>query len=327
MKSKIKGVFFYKMKLFLMFFNSFLLTILIAPYFIRFLQKFQFEQSIREEGPASHKKKSGTPTLGGVIFLFTLTLITLSFIEPTAEILLLLFITLGNGAIGFLDDFIKISFKRNLGLTSKQKLVGQFLISAVFLFFLYRMNLDTNIYLPGTEFSIDLSWFYYLFVVFLIIGTTNATNLTDGLDGLLTGTSIISIGTFSIIAFYLGNTEVGLFAVAFIGSLLGFFMFNSNPAKVFMGDTGSLAIGGSLVGMAVILKIEILLAVIGGVFVMETLSVILQVLSYKIRKKRIFKMSPIHHHFELSGYSEVQVVRGFYTVGVVMALISLLIVF
>lgn len=312
------------MKLFMLFFNSFLISILLAPHFIRLLKNFQFGQSIREEGPESHKKKSGTPTLGGLLFLFTLTITTLSFIEIKPEILLLLFITLGNGAIGFLDDFIKIYFKRNLGLTSKQKLAAQFVISIVFLFFLHKQGLDTSLHIPGTETSIELSWFYYVFVLFLVIGTTNATNLTDGLDGLLAGTSIISIGTFGIIAFSLGNSEVGMFAVAFVGSLLGFLMFNRNPAKVFMGDTGSLAIGGALVGMAVILKIEVLLAVIGGVFVVETLSVILQVLSFKLRKKRIFKMSPLHHHYELSGFSEVQVVRGFWAVGLVLALASLL---
>jgi len=312
------------MKLFMLFFNSFLISILLAPHFIHLLKNFQFGQSIREEGPESHKKKSGTPTLGGLLFLFTLTITTLSFIEIKPEILLLLFITLGNGAIGFLDDFIKIYFKRNLGLTSKQKLAAQFVISIVFLFFLHKQGLDTSLHIPGTETSIELSWFYYVFVLFLVIGTTNATNLTDGLDGLLAGTSIISIGTFGIIAFSLGNSEVGMFAVAFVGSLLGFLMFNKNPAKVFMGDTGSLAIGGALVGMAVILKIEVLLAIIGGVFVVETLSVILQVLSFKIRKKRIFKMSPLHHHYELSGFSEVQVVRGFWAVGLVLALASLL---
>lgn len=315
------------MKLFLLFFNSFLFSILFAPYFIKFLKKFQFGQSIREEGPESHKKKSGTPTLGGLIFLFTLTLTTLSFIELKPEILLLLFITLGNGAIGFLDDFIKIYFKRNLGLTSKQKLAAQFLISVVFLFFLQKQGLDTQLYLPGTHFSFQLSWFYYVFVLFLVIGTTNATNLTDGLDGLLTGTSIIALGTFGVIAYSLGDNEIGMFAVAFIGSLFGFLLFNKNPAKVFMGDTGSLAIGGALVGMAVILKIEILLAVIGGVFVVETFSVILQVLSFKIRKKRIFKMSPLHHHYELSGYNEVQVVRGFWLAGLLLSGLSLLLLF
>ncbi|MCK2000183.1 phospho-N-acetylmuramoyl-pentapeptide-transferase [[Brevibacterium] frigoritolerans] len=313
------------MKLFLLFFNSFLISVLLAPYFIRALKNFQFRQSIREEGPESHQKKTGTPTLGGVLFLFTLTLSTLSFIKLTPEVLLLLFITLGNGAIGFLDDFIKIYFKRNLGLTSKQKLAAQFVISVIFLFFLGKQGLDTTLYLPGTETSIDLSWFYYVFVLFLVIGTTNATNLTDGLDGLLSGTSIIAFGAFSYIAYSIGNTELSMFAIAFIGGLFGFLLFNKNPAKVFMGDTGSLAIGGALVGMAVILKIEILLAIIGGVFVLETLSVILQVLSFKLRKKRIFKMSPLHHHYELSGYSEVQVVKGFWAAGLVLAVISLII--
>lgn len=312
------------LKLFLLLFNTFLLTVLLAPYFIRLLKRFQFGQSIREEGPESHKKKSGTPTLGGILFLFTLLITTLSFVDIKPEILLLLFITLGNGAVGFLDDFIKIYFKRNLGLTSKQKLVAQFLISVIFLFFLHKQGLDTSVHIPGSNASIELSWFYYVFVLFLVLGTTNATNLTDGLDGLLAGTSIISIGAFGIIAFIMGNSAIGMFALAFVGALLGFLVYNRNPAKVFMGDTGSLAIGGALVGMAVILKIEVLLALIGGVYVAETLSVILQVVSFKTRKKRIFKMSPLHHHYELSGFSEVQVVRGFWMVSLVLALFSFL---
>ncbi|MGN5650684.1 phospho-N-acetylmuramoyl-pentapeptide-transferase [Bacillus sp. Brlt_9] len=314
------------MKLLLLFITSFIITILAAPYFIRFLKKFQFGQSIREEGPESHKKKSGTPTLGGLIFLFSLTISTLAFIDLKPEILLILFLTLGNGAIGFLDDFIKIHFKRNLGLTSKQKLVGQLLVSLIFLFFLQKQGLDTNLYITGTDLSLNLSWFYYVFVILLVIGTTNATNLTDGLDGLLTGTSMIALGTFGVVAYNLGNVNISLFVAAFIGGLFGFLMFNKNPAKVFMGDTGSLAVGGALVGIAVILKAEILLALIGGVFVIETLSVILQVASFKTRKKRIFKMSPLHHHYELSGFSETQVVKGFWIAGLILSAISLAIV-
>ncbi|WP_088361948.1 phospho-N-acetylmuramoyl-pentapeptide-transferase [Bacillus cereus] len=314
------------MKLLLLFVTSFIITILAAPLFIRFLKKFQFGQSIREEGPESHKKKTGTPTLGGLIFLFSLTISTLAFIDLKSEILLILFLTLGNGVIGFLDDFIKIHFKRNLGLTSKQKLVGQLMVSMIFLFFLQKQGLDTNLYITGTDLSLNLSWFYYAFVILLVIGTTNATNLTDGLDGLLTGTSMIALGTFGAVAYNLGNVNISLFVAAFIGGLFGFLMFNKNPAKVFMGDTGSLAVGGALVGIAVILKAEILLALIGGVFVIETLSVILQVASFKTRKKRIFKMSPLHHHYELSGFSETQVVKGFWIAGLILSAISLAIV-
>ncbi|MED2737367.1 phospho-N-acetylmuramoyl-pentapeptide-transferase [Bacillus toyonensis] len=314
------------MKFLLLFITSFIISILAAPYFIQLLKKFQFGQSIREEGPESHKKKSGTPTLGGLIFLFSLTISTLAFIDLKPEILLILFLTLGNGVIGFLDDFIKIHFKRNLGLTSKQKLVGQFLISMIFLFFLQKQGLDTTLYITGTELSLDLSWFYYAFVILLVIGTTNATNLTDGLDGLLAGTSMIALGTFGVVAYNLGNINISLFIAAFIGGLFGFLLFNKNPAKVFMGDTGSLAVGGALVGIAVILKAEILLALIGGVFVLETLSVILQVASFKTRKKRIFKMSPLHHHYELSGFSETQVVKGFWIAGLILSVISLAIV-
>lgn len=314
------------MLLFLTLFVSFFISIIVGPYFIRLLRKFQFGQSIREEGPESHKKKSGTPTLGGIIFLIALTVSTLIVAGPTSEILLLLFITLGNGAIGFLDDFIKIAFKRNLGLTSKQKLLLQMVISIIFLICLSKQGVDTNLYLPGTEISINLHWCYYVFIMFLVVGTSNATNLTDGLDGLLTGTSILSLGAFTTIAMMVGSQNISLFSIAMVGGLLGFLIFNKYPAKVFMGDTGSLAIGGALVGIAVLLKMEVMLAIIGGVYVIETLSVIIQVLSFKIRKKRIFKMSPLHHHFELSNFSETQVVKGFWATGFVLAAISLLLV-
>lgn len=311
------------MKLFMTFFNSFLISVLLAPYFIKGLKAMQFGQSIREEGPEAHLKKSGTPTLGGLLFLFTLTVSTLSFIELKPEILLLLFITLGNGAIGFFDDFIKIALKRNLGLTSKQKLIAQIAISLIFLFFLQMQGLDTSIHIPGTDTTIELSWFYYVLVLFLVVGTTNATNLTDGVDGLLATTGIIALGAFGVAAYMVGNTDIVMFVLAFIGGLFGFLLFNRNPAKFFMGDTGSLAIGGALVGMAIILKMEILLAIIGGVFVIETLSVIMQVSSFKLRKKRLFKMSPLHHHYELSGFSETQVVKGFGIAGFAFACIAL----
>ncbi|MGF7535771.1 phospho-N-acetylmuramoyl-pentapeptide-transferase [Bacillus mexicanus] len=314
------------MNLFLTLFVSFFISIVVGPFFIKLLRKFQFGQSIREEGPESHKKKSGTPTLGGIIFLIALTISTLLMAGPKPEILLLLFITLGNGAIGFLDDFIKIAFKRNLGLTSKQKLLLQMVVSIIFLICLSKQGMNTNLYLPGTEISINFHWFYYIFVLFLVVGTSNATNLTDGLDGLLTGTSILSLGAFATIAMMVGSQSISLFSISLVGGLLGFLIFNKYPAKVFMGDTGSLAIGGALVGIAVLLKMEVMLAIIGGVYVIETLSVIIQVLSFKIRKKRVFKMSPLHHHFELSNFSETQVVKGFWATGFVLAAISLLLV-
>jgi phospho-N-acetylmuramoyl-pentapeptide-transferase len=297
------------------FFIAFLFSISFAPLFIEFTKRFQFKQNVRDLGPDSHRKKSGTPTLGGVIFLFSLTITTLVFVDLNPQILLLLFLTLGNGLIGFSDDFIKIYFKRNLGLTSKQKLFGQLLVSGLFLYFLSKSGIDTSIFIPILDKTIDLSIFYYLFIVFLIVGTTNATNLTDGLDGLLTGTSMIAFAAFGLIALISSNWPIFFFSLAFIGALTGFLFFNRNPAQIFMGDTGSLAIGGALVGMAIILKVEIILAVIGAVFVIETLSVIIQVISFKFRKKRVFKMSPIHHHFELSGFEEKVVVKGFYFAG------------
>jgi phospho-N-acetylmuramoyl-pentapeptide-transferase len=302
---------------------TFICTILFGPLVIKALKRFQFGQSIREEGPASHKKKAGTPTLGGSIFLIPVLVSILFFMDLSNEIIFLLILMFGYALIGFIDDFIKIGMKRNLGLTSKQKLTLQIALAAVAYWVLSLIGIDTNVFVPGTNLSIDLSWGYFLFFVFLVVGTTNATNLTDGLDGLLTGLSILAFGTFSVIAFAMGNHEIFTFTLIVLGSLLGFLFYNVNPAKVFMGDTGSLALGGGLVGIAVLTKNELLLAIIGGVFVIETLSVIIQVISFKTRKKRVFLMTPIHHSFEQIGWSEQKVVARFWFMGLICSLVSL----
>jgi phospho-N-acetylmuramoyl-pentapeptide-transferase len=308
-------------------FISFLLSIAIAPIFIHLTKKLQFRQSVREDGPATHLSKTGTPTLGGVIFLTSIFVTTLAYIEFTDQIKLLLFITIALGFIGFSDDFIKIYFKRNLGLTSKQKLVGQFAVAGVFLYFLNQTSIDTTVYIPFVKEAVEFSWFYFVFVTFMIVGTTNATNLTDGLDGLLTGTSIFAFTAFAAIAALQENWSIFFFILTMIGSLSGFLLFNWKPAKIFMGDTGSLAIGGTLVGLSIILKVEFALLVIGAVFVIEASSVIIQVISFKLRKKRIFKMSPIHHHFELNGHEESKVVKGFYVAGSIFAVLGIIVPF
>lgn len=305
------------------FISSFLLTFMFAPVFIKFLKKFQFGQSIREEGPQSHQHKNGTPTLGGLIFLIPIFIFSLISIDFTYELFVLLFLTIGFGLIGFLDDFIKIYYKRNLGLTSKQKLILQSILSFIVYFVLISNDFDTHVYIPATNISLEFGSFYILFFLFFAIGSSNATNLTDGLDGLLTGTSIIAISAFSFISYQLNFIDIALFGTIFIGSLLAFLFFNFNPAKVFMGDTGSLAIGGCLVAISVLTKTEILLALIGVVYVIETLSVIIQVLYFKKTRKRIFKMTPIHHHFELSGWSERKVVLNFWLVGFTFAAFSI----
>ncbi|EIJ81594.1 phospho-N-acetylmuramoyl-pentapeptide-transferase [Bacillus methanolicus PB1] len=306
---------------------AFLITVVLSPIFIPFLRRLKFGQSIREEGPKSHQKKSGTPTMGGIMILLSVAATTIimtgKFSEPTIKTYLLLFVTLGFGLLGFLDDFIKVAMKRNLGLTSKQKLFGQIIISAVFYFVLKTNEFSTEIRIPLTDYSIDLGWLYAFFIIFWLVGFSNAVNLTDGLDGLVSGTAAIAFGAFAVLAWNQSQFEVAIFSVAVVGAVLGFLVFNAHPAKVFMGDTGSLALGGAIAAIAILTKLEILLIIIGGVFVIETLSVILQVISFKTTGKRIFKMSPLHHHYELSGWSEWRVVVTFWTVGLLFAVLGI----
>lgn len=291
---------------------AFLIVFLLAPLFIPVLQRLKFGQSIRDEGPQSHQKKSGTPTMGGTIILLALIFTVLKFANHTMEIFLLMLVTLGFGIVGFLDDFIKIYFKRNLGLTAKQKLFGQLLIAVIFYYYLMQTGHSTAIDIPGFELQINMGWIYFPFVIFMFLGASNGVNLTDGLDGLLSGTAAIAFGTFAVLAWRYSEPEVAIFCAAIVGTLLGFLVYNAHPAKVFMGDTGSLALGGAIAAVAIITKTELLLVIIGGVFVIETLSVMIQVISFKTRGKRIFRMSPIHHHFELSGWSEWKVVVVFW---------------
>ncbi|MCD5322590.1 MULTISPECIES: phospho-N-acetylmuramoyl-pentapeptide-transferase [Pontibacillus] len=309
---------------------AFLITVLISPIFIPFLRRLKFGQSIRDEGPKSHQKKSGTPTMGGLMILVAASITTLvmtSKFNPDPmnfEVFLLLFVLIGYGLLGFLDDFIKVALKRNLGLTSKQKMAGQLIIAAVFYIILRRHDFPTYIGFPGTDFQVDLGWGYALLIVFMLVGSSNAVNLTDGLDGLLAGTAALAFGAFGILAWH-GHPqfEIAVFTLAIVGSLLGFLVFNAHPAKVFMGDTGSLALGGAIGAIAILTKLEILLVIIGGVFVLETLSVIIQVISFKTRGKRVFKMSPLHHHYELMGWSEWRVVTTFWLVGLLFAALGI----
>jgi phospho-N-acetylmuramoyl-pentapeptide-transferase len=304
---------------------AFLITVLLSPVFIPFLRRLKFGQSIREEGPKSHQKKSGTPTMGGVMILLSIVISTLvmtgKFSEPTVKTFLLIFVTLGFGILGFLDDFIKVVLKRNLGLTSRQKLLGQIIISAIFYLIYKHNNFSTDVRFG--DYSIDLGWFFVFFIIFWLVGFSNAVNLTDGLDGLVSGTAAIAFGAYAVLAWNQSQYEVAIFSVAVVGAVLGFLVFNAHPAKVFMGDTGSLALGGAIATIAILTKLEILLIIIGGVFVIETLSVILQVASFKTTGKRIFRMSPLHHHYELSGWSEWRVVVTFWSVGLLFAIIGI----
>ncbi|WP_373895935.1 phospho-N-acetylmuramoyl-pentapeptide-transferase [Virgibacillus natechei] len=309
---------------------AFLITVLLSPIFIPFLRRLKFGQSIREEGPQSHLKKTGTPTMGGLIIVVGIIITSIIMVSKASangigyELWLLLLVLVGYGLLGFLDDFIKVAMKRNLGLTSKQKLLGQVVIALVFYFILKSQDFPTYIQLPGTEIRWELGWVYALLIIVMLVGSSNAVNLTDGLDGLLAGTAAIAFGAFGILAWFsFASFEVTIFALAAVGALLGFLVFNAHPAKVFMGDTGSLALGGSIAAIAILTKLEIILVIIGGVFVMETLSVIIQVISFKTTGKRVFKMSPLHHHYELMGWSEWRVVTTFWLIGLVFAAIGI----
>ncbi|MGG3913234.1 phospho-N-acetylmuramoyl-pentapeptide-transferase [Rossellomorea vietnamensis] len=306
---------------------AFLITVLLAPIFIPFLRRLKFGQSIRDEGPESHQKKTGTPTMGGIVFLVSIVITTFvmtgKYSEPGPETYLMILVTVGFGLLGFLDDFIKVVMKRNLGLTSKQKLLGQIVISVIFYLIFKQNDFPTTVSIPLTDVSFELGWFYCLFIIFWLVGFSNAVNLTDGLDGLVSGTSAIAFGALAVLAWSQSQYDVAIFGVAVVGAVLGFLVFNAHPAKVFMGDTGSLALGGAIATIAILTKLEIILILIGGVFVIETLSVILQVASFKTTGKRIFKMSPLHHHYELVGWSEWRVVVTFWTVGLLFAVLGI----
>lgn len=314
---------------------SFVLTIIIEPLMIPYMRKLKFGQSIRQEGPSSHQHKSGTPTMGGLVFsivvfitvLIYFTVFKDNIINFNISTWILIFVPLfGYSLVGFIDDYLIVVKKNNIGLTPKIKFIMQIIIAGIFFFLYLTKGLSTEISFSN-NIIIDLKWFYGILIFFMLVGGTNAVNLTDGLDGLATGLSAFAVSTFTYIAFIKGQYDIVLFGVCMLGAILGFLIFNSHPAKIFMGDTGSLALGAAISSMAILLKYELLLILVGGVFVIETLSVIIQVLYFKKTKgKRIFKMAPIHHHFELSDMKESQVVLLFYLFGFLFSCISILIV-
>lgn len=307
---------------------AFIISAISGFVIIPTLKRMKFGQSIREEGPEAHQKKAGTPTMGGLIFITSIVLSTLLlsyiFEVMTTQTIVLLLVLIGFGVIGFLDDFIIVVLKRNLGLTSLQKLIGQIIV-AVAAFFLLKMGpFETTVSLPFLDFQIDLGIMYVGFLIFWLVGFSNAVNITDGLDGLVAGTSTVSFAAFGVFALIYAQDDIALFAFVVSGAMLGFLLFNMKPAKVFMGDTGSLALGGALAMLSVLIKQELLLLVIGIVYVVETLSVIIQVISFKTTGKRVFKMSPIHHHFELSGWSEWKVVLVFWGIAFLAAFVPVI---
>ncbi|MDK2835879.1 MAG: phospho-N-acetylmuramoyl-pentapeptide-transferase [Thermosediminibacterales bacterium] len=303
---------------------GFIETIIFALVFLPILRKLKLGQNIRVDGPKRHLGKAGTPTMGGIIFLIPLLINSLIFGYKDTDTLMVLSITLGFGLIGFLDDFLKIVFKRSLGLKANQKILGQLVFSTLLAYYMFAVKGSSELYLPFINGYIDLGWFYIPFTVFVIIATVNSVNLTDGLDGLVTGITIIVVLAFGLMFEKMGMKNIVVFSSSLIGVCLGFLMFNKHPAKVFMGDTGSLALGGAIVALAVVTKTQLFIPIIGMIFVFESLSVILQVLFFRFTGKRIFRMSPIHHHFELMGWSEYTVVKTFWMFTVITAIVGLI---
>lgn len=303
---------------------AFFLNIVISPIGIPLLRKLKFGQNVRDDGPNSHLKKSGTPTMGGIIILASMILTSCIFIAQNKELQVILFVTVGFGIIGFLDDYIKIVKKRSLGLTAMQKILGQLIITLIFAYLLrYYLGIGTDIIIPFTEGKVmNLGVFFLPFLIIGVLGLVNAVNLTDGLDGLASGVTVLVATFFTAAAWALHSNVVPIGAAA-VGSLLGFLLFNSYPAKVFMGDTGSLALGGFVAATAFVLKMPLFVLIVGIIYIIENLSVMIQVLYFKKTRKRIFKMAPIHHHFELSGWPETKVVTVFCIITAIMCLIGL----
>ncbi len=340
--------------------TALLIGMLIGPFVIGRLREFQIGQYIREEGPQSHQKKGGTPTMGGVLICISILVPTLLWSDLSNPFVwVVMFSTVAFGAIGFADDYTKVLHKQNQGLTGRQKLAAQFVVSgiiAVWLLFLERRGeYSTRLVVPFLKnFRPDLVWGwmghvphlgwlaflpFVVFVMLIVAGASNAVNLTDGLDGLAIGCTIIAAGALTVLTYVSGHvvfsnylelqrmpmvSEVTIFCGAMVGAAIGFLWYNAHPAEVFMGDVGSLALGGAIATVAVVIKQELLLPFIGGVFILELFSVMLQVGSYKLRNgKRIFKMAPLHHHFELLGWSESKVIARFWILALVFALFAL----
>jgi phospho-N-acetylmuramoyl-pentapeptide-transferase len=340
-------------------FTALLIALFIGPYVIQKLREFQIGQYIREDGPQSHQKKSGTPTMGGLLIVIAIVLPTLLWCDPANPFIwITIFSTLAFGAIGFADDYIKVVQKRNLGLTARAKLFWQAVVAAAVA---SALAVLTQFRLFSTELTVpfiktwhpDLIWRwpstipmlgflifvpFIAFVIFVLLGASNAVNLTDGLDGLAIGCTIIAAAALTVLTYVTSHVvyadylelqrmpqvaELTVFCGSMVGASIGFLWYNAHPAEIFMGDVGSLALGGAIGTVAVIIRQELLLPFIGGIFIMEALSVVLQVGSYKLRKKRIFKMAPLHHHFEQLGWSESKVIVRFWILALVFALLAL----
>lgn len=322
------------LKFFLTLFISFLIAALIAPYIIETLRKLACRQMVRAEGPKNHLDKTGTPTMGGVIIIVSI-IITLLFSAIffnkniiTLNILIVLLMTLGHAALGLVDDWLMVLKKRSLGLRARDKLFWQtimgFLLAVYVVYFTPEGSWIFVPYIGKFYLGPVLS---LLFITFVVVGTTNAVNLTDGLDGLAAGTVTISLFGFSIIAGIIGKQDLAFFSVIAMGACMGFLWFNAYPARIFMGDTGSLALGGALAAIAILSRRELWLGVMGGIFIVEALSVIIQVISFKTTGKRVFKMSPLHHHFELQGWAESTVTTRFWIINTFLVGLGLVLIY
>jgi phospho-N-acetylmuramoyl-pentapeptide-transferase len=320
--------------------TALVISFFLGPWVIRKLKELQVKQYIREDGPKNHREKEGTPTMGGTLILFSIGAAVLLWADLTNFFIwVALLVLVGFGAIGFADDYLKLAHRNSKGLTMKQKMLFQVLVALGASLLLYRNpTFKSTLAFPFFKGLMpDLGALYILLVIFVIVGTSNAVNLTDGLDGLATGPVLISAGTFMVLAYLAGNVKIAsylqipyvsgsgeltIFCGAMVGAAMGFLWYNTFPAQMFMGDTGSVSLGAALGVVAVMTKQEFLLAIVGGLFVVETLSVIFQVASYKLRKKRIFRMAPIHHHFELLGWAEPKVIVRFWIITVCLALLA-----
>ena len=306
---------------------AFLLTVVMLPKLIKYLHYLKFGQEIRQEGPQSHIHKKGTPTMGGISFILAIivALIIAMFLnsENIKYYLLFIYTTVSFAIIGYIDEMLIVVKKKNDGLSPRKKLLLQIVFSLIFYILVSLVYDNVNfIEIPIINYQLNISYLYLLFVIFWQTGFSNAVNLTDGLDGLATSVTIITTSTFALLAYKENNFPVLVFCLAIVGALLGFLLFNKKPAKIFMGDTGSLALGGILAAISIILHKEIVFLFIGLVYILETLSVIIQVAYFKKTGKRIFKMSPLHHHFELTGYGEVKTVYIFVIIAVISSAIG-----
>jgi phospho-N-acetylmuramoyl-pentapeptide-transferase len=295
-------------------------AMLAGPRFIRWLQRRGIGQQIREEGPERHLAKQGTPTMGGILILVAALIPYLIFAGKHWDSLVVIILTYGSGAIGFTDDLLKQRRQRSLGLSARVKLGLQIPLVAVAVFLaLHFGEVDTKLMVPLIKQGLEIGFFYYFFAFILISGFSNAVNLTDGLDGLAAGTVAVAMFAYAGIAFLRGETDLAILGSCLTGACIGFLWYNTHPASVFMGDTGSLALGAALAAMAVVTEMELLLILIGGLFVVEALSVMIQVFSFRYFHRRVFLMTPIHHHFELLGWSEMKIIVRFWLVSAILA--------